>query len=180
VPDSTITVVERNAQGDIATLMLIMNEFKMSRVGYVATVSSIATQAAMKVITDRPIVFGAVANPYIIGAGTSPTEHRPHVTGAAIPLPVDSTLALGQDLPGDRRLGTPTTRPTCSRSSISKGEDHRRAPGVKFWRCVHLAGRHRAGHPGAGGAGRLEHPQIPSVMIGGRSRRREGRSGCRC
>src|SRR5262245_31881682 len=39
IRDSTIKVVERNAQGDIATLMLIMNEFKQRGVGYVATVS---------------------------------------------------------------------------------------------------------------------------------------------
>lgn len=107
VPDSTITLIERNAQGDIATLMLIMNEFKLGRVQYVATASSVATQAALKVINDRPIVFGAVANPYIIGAGTSPTDHRPNVTGASIPLPVDSTLALGRELlPGVTTWGT--------------------------------------------------------------------------
>src|SRR4029078_13635933 len=49
---------------------------------------------AMKVITDRPIIFGAVANPYVIAAGTSPTAHRPNITGASIPLPVDSALAV--------------------------------------------------------------------------------------
>jgi putative ABC transport system permease protein len=48
----------------------------------------------MKVITDRPIIFGAVANPYVISAGTSPTSHRPNVTGAEIPLPVDKALEL--------------------------------------------------------------------------------------
>jgi putative ABC transport system permease protein len=60
----------------------------------VATLSSIATQTAIKSITDRPIIFGAVANPYLIGAGTSATSHRANVTGAEIPLPVDSTLAV--------------------------------------------------------------------------------------
>lgn len=97
IPDSTITLLDRNAQGDIATLALIMNEFKQNGVQYVASISSVATQAALKAITDRPIVFGAVANPYIIGAGTSPTEHRPNVTGAPIPIPVDSALALAHE-----------------------------------------------------------------------------------
>ena len=95
--DSTIKVIERNAQGDIATLMLIMNEFKQRGVDYVATVSSVATQAALRVISSQPIVFGAVANPYIIGAGTSATEHKPHVTGANIPLPVDSAFVLARE-----------------------------------------------------------------------------------
>jgi putative tryptophan/tyrosine transport system permease protein len=94
VADSTITLVERNAQGDIPTLTLIANEFVQRGVTHVATLASVTTQSAMKVITDRPLIFGAVANPYIIGAGTSATQHRPNVTGAEIPLPVEKTLAL--------------------------------------------------------------------------------------
>lgn len=97
IRDSTLRVLERNAQGDIATLMLIMNEFKQRGVDYVATVSSVATQAALRVISGQPIVFAAVANPYIIGAGTSATEHKPHITGANIPLPVDSAFVLARE-----------------------------------------------------------------------------------
>ena len=74
-----------------------MNEFIQQGVTHVVTISSVATQAALKAITDRPHIFGAVANPYIIGAGTSPTSHRPNVTGAEIPLPVDSAIALAHD-----------------------------------------------------------------------------------
>lgn len=96
VRDVTVTFLERNAQGDIPTLSLIMREFLQQGVTQVATMSSVATQTAMKVITDRPIVFGAVANPYVINAGTSPTAHRPNVTGAEIPLPVDSALAVAR------------------------------------------------------------------------------------
>ena len=94
VADSTITIIERNAQGDIPTLSLIANEFKQRGVTHVATLATVTLQSAMKVITDRPLVFGAVANPYIINAGTSPTEHRPNLTGADIPLPVEKTLAV--------------------------------------------------------------------------------------
>jgi putative ABC transport system permease protein len=97
VRDVNVTFLERNAQGDIPTLSLIMREFVQNRATQVATISSIATQTAMKVITDRPIIFGGVANPYVIGAGTSPTSHRPNVTGAEIPLPVDSALALAHE-----------------------------------------------------------------------------------
>src|SRR5215207_7931756 len=75
VRDVTVTFLERNAQGDIPTLSLIMREFLQQNVTQVATFSSVATQTAMKIITDRPIVFGGVANPYVINAGTSPTSH---------------------------------------------------------------------------------------------------------
>ena len=94
VRDVNITFIERNAQGDIPTLSLIMREFVQQGATHVATMSSVATQTAMKVITDRPIIFGSVANPYVINAGTSPTSHRPNVTGAEIPLPVDSALSV--------------------------------------------------------------------------------------
>src|SRR5678816_1934852 len=96
VRDVNVTFIERNAQGDVPTLSLIMRDFIQQGVTQVATLSSIATQTAMKVITDRPIVFGAVANPYAINAGTSPTNHRPNVTGAEIPLPVDSALGIAR------------------------------------------------------------------------------------
>src|SRR5215211_8337433 len=96
IRDVNVTFIERNAQGDIPTLSLIMREFLQQNATYVATMSSVATQTAMKVITDRPIIFGAVANPYVISAGTSPTSHRPNVTGAEIPLPVDSALSVAR------------------------------------------------------------------------------------
>jgi putative ABC transport system permease protein len=107
VRDATIEVVERNAQGDIPTLALIMKEFQQLGVTHVTTISSVATQAALKAFTDRPIVFGAVANPYLIGAGSSPTVHRPNVTGAAVPQPVDSALRLAHGaFPEVKRWGT--------------------------------------------------------------------------
>jgi putative ABC transport system permease protein len=107
VADSTITIIERNAQGDIPTLSLIANEFKQRGVTQVATLATVTLQSAMKVITDRPVIFGAVANPYIIGAGTTPTEHRPNVTGADIPLPVDKTLAVAiEAFPAVKTWGT--------------------------------------------------------------------------
>ncbi|MGH9420239.1 MAG: ABC transporter substrate binding protein, partial [Thermoanaerobaculia bacterium] len=46
--DTTITVIDRNAQGDIPTLGLIMSDFLQQNVGEVATISSVATQAALK------------------------------------------------------------------------------------------------------------------------------------
>jgi len=98
VRDVNVTILERNAQGDVPALSLIMSEFRQERVTHVVTISSVATQAALKAFEDRPIIFGAVANPYVIGAGSSPTVHRANVTGAQIMLPVDSTFALATQL----------------------------------------------------------------------------------
>lgn len=71
----------RNANGDMATLNTIMDEFLRAQVDLVVTISTQATQTAIGRIKNRPIVFATVANPFIIGAGNSDTDHLPNVTG---------------------------------------------------------------------------------------------------
>jgi putative ABC transport system permease protein len=170
VDGSTITVIERNAQGDIPALSLIVSEFLQQRVTHVATVSSVATQAAIKAVTDRPVIFGAVANPYVIGAGTSPTQHRPNVTGAEIPLPVDSAVALGKKVfPAITTWGTLfDPADPFAEFYLEKAKAGAAAAGVKFVTVACTA----SGDIGAGiqalkamGAGGVV--QIPSIMIGG-------------
>jgi putative ABC transport system permease protein len=170
VRDVNVTFVERNAQGDIPTLSLIMREFVQQGATQVATLSSIATQTAMKVITDRPIVFGAVANPYVINAGTSPTSHRPNVTGAEIPLPVDSALSTAQStFPQVAAWGT-LFDPADPFAEHYLGVVKRKAEqlGIKLVTVACTSPQDIA--PGvqalrAQGAGGIM--QIPSIMIGG-------------
>src|SRR5215207_2702100 len=170
VRDVNITFVERNAQGDIPTLSLIMREFLQQGVTQVATMSSVATQTAMKVITDRPIIFGAVANPYIISAGTSATAHRPNVTGAEIPLPVDSALSTAiAAFPTAKVWGT-LFDPADPFAEHYLGMAKRKAEqlGIRFLivACTSpqdiATGVQALRAQGAGGI-----MQIPSIMIGG-------------
>jgi len=170
VRDKTITVLERNAQGDIPALSLIMSEFINRGVTHVATVSSVATQAALKAITDRPVIFGGVANPYIIGAGTSPTSHRPNVTGAEIPLPVDSAVFLAHEaFPDVKAFGTLfDPADPFAEFYLEKAKHGAAAAGVGFITIACTgpgdigAGIQALKAAGAGGV-----VQIPSVMIGG-------------
>jgi putative ABC transport system permease protein len=170
VRDSTVTVLERNAQGDIPSLSLIMSEFMNQNVTQVATISSVATQAALKTITDRPIVFGAVANPYVIGAGVSPTQHRANVTGAEIPLPVDSAMTLAHKVfPTIKAWGTLfDPGDPFAEFYLEKAKAGAAAAGVQLVTIACTApGDIAAGiqalkAQGAGGV-----VQIPSVMIGG-------------
>lgn len=168
--DSSITILERNAQGDIPTLSLIMSEFIQQGVTHVATISSVATQAALKAVTDRPIIFGAVANPYVIGAGTSPTKHRPNVTGAEIPLPVDSAIFLAHEAFPDIKAWGTLFDPSdpFAEFYLEKATRAAVAAGVRLI-TVACTG---PGDIGTGiqalkakGAGGIV--QIPSVMIGG-------------
>lgn len=170
IRDSTITVLERNAQGDIPTLSLIMSEFIQQRATQVATVSSVATQAALKSITDRPIVFGAVANPYIIGAGTSPAKHRPNVTGAEIPLPVDSAIFLAHEaFPSVKAWGTLfDPADPFAEFYLHKAKTAAATAGVQFITVACTGpGDIAAGIQALKANGAAGVVQIPSVMIGG-------------
>ena len=166
----SVTVLERNAQGDVPSLSLIMSDFRQQNVTHVATISSVATQAALKAFTDRPVVFGAVANPYIIGAGTSPTSHRPNVTGAEIPLPVDSAIALAHEaFPEIKAWGTLfDPADPFAEFYLHEAQAAAKAVGVRLITAACTA----PGDIGSGiqalkakGAGGIV--QIPSVMIGG-------------
>jgi putative ABC transport system permease protein len=170
IRDSTVTVLERNAQGDIPTLSLIMSEFIQQRATQVATVSSVATQAALKSITDRPIVFGAVANPYIIGAGTSPAKHRPNVTGAEIPLPVDSAIFLAHEaFPSVKAWGTLfDPADPFAEFYLHKAKTAAATAGVQFVTVACTGpGDIAAGIQALKANGAAGVVQIPSVMIGG-------------
>ncbi len=168
--DSSVRIIERNAQGDIPTLSLIMSDFVQQRVTHIATVSSIATQTAIKSISDRPIIFGAVANPYIIGAGTSPTEHRPNVTGAEIPLPVhDAVMVAHEAFPNVKAWGTLyDPGDPFAEFYLNEAKAGAKQAGVKLITAACtapgdiIAGIQALMAQGAGGI-----MQIPSVMIGG-------------
>lgn len=168
--DSSVTVIERNAQGDVPALALIMSDFLQQNVTHVVTISSVATQAALKAITDRPVIFGAVANPYIIGAGTSPSAHRPNVTGAEIPLPVDSAMVIAHvAFPAVKVWGTLfDPADPFAEFYLEEAKRGAAAAGVKLITVACTA----ASDIGSGiqalkAQGARGVVQIPSVMIGG-------------
>ncbi len=170
VRDVDVTILDRNAQGDIPTLSLIIAEFAQQGVTHVATVSSVATQAALKSITDRPVIFGAVANPYIIGAGTSPANHRPNVTGAEIPLPVDSALAAAIQVFPEKKVWGTLFDPADPFAEFYL-EQTRRAARELGVRLLSVAATQATDIPSGVQALRAQGAegvmQIPSVMIGG-------------
>jgi putative tryptophan/tyrosine transport system permease protein len=147
-----------------------MSDFIQQGVTHVATISSVATQAALKTITDRPHVFGAVANPYIIGAGTSPTAHRPNVTGAEIPIPVVSAFSLAHEaFPEVKAWGT-LFDPADPFAEFYL-EEARKGAALAGVRLVTVActspGDIGAGIQALKAQGARGIVQIPSVMIGG-------------
>ncbi len=100
-------VLEQNAQGDIPTNQTIIGHFMNDQVDIYVPVSTASTQATLNKIKDKPVVFATVANPFIIGACTSPIDHPPNVTGVYGPSPIKDLLAVFRQMfPGKVRIGT--------------------------------------------------------------------------
>jgi len=102
-----ILVSIRIANNDIAEVQRIAAELAAGRADMIIPLSTQALQAAILTARRKPIVFGAVAVPYLVGAGTSAENHLGHVTGVVSTGPVRETMALIREvLPTARRIGS--------------------------------------------------------------------------
>ena len=107
----SVQVRIRIAAGDLVEVQRIARSFVDEKVDLIMPLTTQCLQASL--ITDRriPIVFGAVAAPYLVGAGRSATDHLPFVTGVVSTGPVRQTVKFIRDvLPQAKRLGTLWTR----------------------------------------------------------------------
>ncbi|MCY3020897.1 MAG: hypothetical protein NTW87_17915 [Planctomycetota bacterium] len=96
-----------NANGDMPTVSSIIDKFNTEKLDIVVTISTPCTQAAINKITDRPIVFTTVANPFVIGAGKTETDHLPNVTGAYGEARMDKIVNIVHTLiPRKLKVGT--------------------------------------------------------------------------
>jgi putative ABC transport system substrate-binding protein len=102
-----IVVTIRIANNDIVEVQRIARELAGGRVDLIIPLSTQALQAAILAVRRKPIVFGAVAVPYLVGAGKSAESHLGHVTGVVSTGPVRETMALIREvLPSARRIGS--------------------------------------------------------------------------
>ena len=63
--------------------------------------------AAIKAVKKKPVVFTYVYDPIAAGAGKTPTDHLPNITGTGSFPPVDDTLVVIRELlPKVQAVGT--------------------------------------------------------------------------
>jgi putative ABC transport system permease protein len=74
-------ILFQDANGDVQLANQIIANFQVKKVDAIISFSTPTTQAAMGRVKDTPIIFGTVANPFLIKAGTSDSVHLPNVTG---------------------------------------------------------------------------------------------------
>lgn len=102
-----IRVEVRNAGGDVVQAHRLAREFVRRGADLIVALSTPCLQAALMADARTPILFSSVANPYLLGAGRSATDHLEHVTGVVSTAPIRETLAFIREvLPRARRLGT--------------------------------------------------------------------------
>ena len=111
----------KNAEGDISTAQLIAQQFVGDKVDMICAITTPCLQAALNATETIPIVFGAIANPYQLGAGEDATHHRPNVTGASATSPIYEAMELILEvLPKAKRFGV-IWNPSYANSVINVG-----------------------------------------------------------
>lgn len=96
-----------NAQGDIATLNLMVDAVVNDKPDLVFITSTPTLQAAVKKIKNIPVVFTVVADPILAGAGKSFEDHLPNVTGISTLGDYEGMIRwVRAVLPSARTLGT--------------------------------------------------------------------------
>jgi putative ABC transport system substrate-binding protein len=110
VQGENLTVIDGNAEGDIATLTTIAQQFVDEGVDLIVTTSTPALQAAYNVTKDMeepiPIIFNAVTSPYAAGVANAPDDHPAWVLGSQIFPPIRTTFEVMQEVfPGDTVIG---------------------------------------------------------------------------
>ena len=105
--NENIHIEIRDGSGDISRVQKIAQEFVEKKVDMIIAHSTQCLQAALIATQRIPIIFTAVANPYLAGAGTSAKDHLSNVTGVASTGPIKESLVfIKKVMPQIKRLGT--------------------------------------------------------------------------
>jgi ABC-type uncharacterized transport system substrate-binding protein len=102
-----LLVTRAHAQGEVANIAPIIQNFDNSANEVIVTFSTPVLQGALAAARSKPVVFTYVIDPVAAGAGKSLTDHRPNVTGIGTLPPVAEAIAAMQKiLPNLRSVGT--------------------------------------------------------------------------
>lgn len=96
VEGENLTIIRGNAEGDIATLNTIAQQFIDEGVDLIVTTSTPAAQAALNATMDMaepiPIIFTTVTDPYAAGIAAAPDDHPAWMTGSQMFPPLEETF----------------------------------------------------------------------------------------
>jgi ABC-type uncharacterized transport system substrate-binding protein len=100
-------IVERNAQGDMATLNSILDTASTDQVDMIFTLTTPALQTAMNKAKDKPVIFSLAVDPASWGGARSNTDHPPNMTGVYVSSPFQKMIdVIRQCFPNAKKIGT--------------------------------------------------------------------------
>lgn len=121
-----ISIIERNAGGDIPALTTIVGDFLSARVDLIATITTPAAQAAHQVVGDAgggtPVVYAVVTDPFSAGLAVSPSNHEPWITGSQSAPPLAEVIDAAEEMvPGLSMLGIVRSSTETNSQAIVEG-----------------------------------------------------------
>jgi ABC-type uncharacterized transport system substrate-binding protein len=107
VKGDNLEVHETHAQGEIANIPALLQNFESEGMDLVVPMSTPCVTAATGITKSSPVVFTYCYDPVAAGAGKSFEDHHPNVTGVGSFPPVAETPGfLAKLLPGVKKVGT--------------------------------------------------------------------------
>lgn len=92
VPGRNVEYTIEHAQGDMALIPAIMQKLDQSNADLIISLTTPCLMSAATMVKNKPVVFSEVYDPIAAGAGTSKTEHLPHITGVGSFPPLKDML----------------------------------------------------------------------------------------
>jgi ABC-type uncharacterized transport system substrate-binding protein len=107
VEGQNLELRKSHAQGEIANIPAMLQNFDTLGLDLIVPMTTPCLTGACSVVKKTPVVFTYVYDPIAAGAGKTPTDHLPNITGVGSFPPVAETIDVIQQLvPGVRSVGT--------------------------------------------------------------------------
>ncbi|MGH7833483.1 MAG: ABC transporter substrate-binding protein [Candidatus Binatia bacterium] len=134
VEGKNLQVRKAHAQGEIINIPSILQNFDNEDVDLIIPMSTPVLTAAINAVKKKPVVFTYVYDPIAAGAGKTPTDHLPNITGTGSFPPVGDTLDVIQELlPKVQSVGTLyNSSEANSRKVIDVGRELFQKRGIKL------------------------------------------------
>ncbi|MBI1314424.1 hypothetical protein GC176_24280 [bacterium] len=124
----------QHAQGDIALIPALMQKADQSDADLIVSLTTPCLTSASTMVRNKPVVFTEVYDPIAAGAGTSATDHLPHVTGVGSFPPLERMIdAMQQIAPGLKSVGIVYNDSEAnSRKAVGAAKELLRKRGIKL------------------------------------------------
>jgi putative tryptophan/tyrosine transport system substrate-binding protein len=134
VQGKNLQVRKAHAQAEIVNIPSILQNFDNQDVELIIAMTTPVLTAAVNAVRKKPVVFTYVYDPMAAGAGKTPTDHRPNITGTGSFPPVGDTIDVIQKLvPQARAVGTLyNSSEANSRKVIEVGRELFQKRGIKL------------------------------------------------